>query len=88
MLHSSSVGFDVAAEAETVAAMLDLVSSGIGCCVLPERIAAAQLADHGLRKLPILRPMLSRRIVGIVRNDVPTAPAAQAMLELAPGELH
>lgn len=88
MLHSSSIEFDIAAEAETVASMLELVSSGMGACILPERIPTRRLTEYGLSKLPIVRPTLSRRVVGIVRNDVPTAPATQAMLDAALAELH
>ncbi len=86
MLHSSGIDFDIAAEAETVAAMLELVASGIGCCVLPERIPAKRLNDHGLRKLPIVLPVLSRRVVGIVRTDAATSSATQAMLDAAISE--
>src|SRR5690606_4790290 len=88
MLHSSGIAFDIAAEAETVASMLELVSSGVGSCILPQRIPSRQLAEYGLRKLAIAAPAMSRRVVGIVRADIATAPAAQAMLDAALAQAH
>ncbi|KAG0905657.1 hypothetical protein G6F31_021910 [Rhizopus arrhizus] len=51
------------AEAETIDAMLKLVSSGVGACILPSRIPEKLLTDYGLRKVGIRRPVLRRRVV-------------------------
>lgn len=69
MFQSSGLQPDVAAEAETVDAMLKLVSSQVGICVLPSQIPEKLLVDYDLKKLPIAQPKLRRRVVAITRND-------------------
>lgn len=69
MLQTSGLRPEVVAEAETVDAMLRLVSSRVGVCILPERIPDRLIADYGLRKIHIIRPRMSRLVVAIVRND-------------------
>ena len=83
MLHSSGVDFEVAAEVETVASMLELVSSGIGSCILPERLPTKLLHDYGLFKVPIAQPILVRRLAMIVRQGVPVSPVVQVMIDVA-----
>ena len=56
MIQSAGLQPDFAAEAETIDAMLRLVSSGVGDCILPARIPDKLLDDYGLRKLPVTRP--------------------------------
>jgi DNA-binding transcriptional LysR family regulator len=83
MLHSGGVKASFVAEAETIDAMLQLVASGVGACVLPARIPDELLADYGLRKLSISQPLLSRLIVAITPRDKPLSPLARQLLETA-----
>ncbi|WP_054488742.1 LysR family transcriptional regulator, partial [Achromobacter sp. 2789STDY5608621] len=50
MIHSAGLQPEFVAEAETIDAMLKLVSSGVGACILPSRIPQKLLTDYGLRK--------------------------------------
>lgn len=81
MLHSSDLHVDVVAEAETIDAMLQLVSSGVGDCILPSRIPDRLLADYKLRKVGILAPLLRRRIVAITRSGRPASALVQRLLD-------
>lgn len=73
MLHSSGLKPAFVAEAETIDGMLRLVSSRVGHCILPSRIPEKLLAEYGLRKLPITRPILRRKVVLVTRaSRVPT----------------
>ena len=83
MLHSGGLDFDITAEAETIAVMLELVSSGIGYCILPNRISEKLLAEYNLRKIAIDQPLLSRRVVVISRTGVLPTSLAQLMLDTA-----
>lgn len=83
MLHSGGVNAHFVAEAETIDAMLQLVASGVGACVLPTRIPDELLADYGLRKLDIVRPALSRLIVAITPRGKPLSPLASQLLDTA-----
>ena len=69
MVHSSGLTPDVVAEVETVDAMLEMVASGLGCCILPQHIPDHILKLCRLRKVRIGSPRMSRRIVAIVRGD-------------------
>lgn len=81
MLTTSGLRPDIAAEAETVDAMLRLVSSGVGICVLPARIPDQLLLDYGLRKVEIVRPHMRRRVVAIVRDDRALSPLVEALID-------
>lgn len=83
MLHSGGVKASFVAEAETIDAMLQLVASGVGACILPSRIPDELLADYGLRKLTISQPLLTRLIVAIARKDKPLSPLAHQLLDTA-----
>jgi DNA-binding transcriptional LysR family regulator len=85
MLKSAGLDGRVVAEAETIDAMLQLVSSGIGSCILPEQIPSQLLAEYHLAKLPLVRPVLKRRVVAIVRNNAPAPSMARQLLEMAQG---
>src|SRR3546814_5873095 len=63
MLKSAGLDKLVVAEANTIDAMLRLVSLGIGGCILPGHIPTQLLADYGLIKLPLKAPVLQRRVV-------------------------
>jgi len=83
MLHSGGLHPTLVAEAETVDAMLRLVSSGIGACVLPARMPDKLLAEYQLRKVHIRAPMLRRRVVAIVRRDKTPARLVSDLVDTA-----
>ncbi|HWK71609.1 MAG TPA: LysR family transcriptional regulator [Burkholderiaceae bacterium] len=85
MLKSADLDGVVVAEANTIDAMLQLVSLGIGGCILPEHTPSGLLDDHGLTKLPLAEPLLQRRVVAIVRNTGTVPSLAQQLLEMAAG---
>ena len=89
MIQSAGLQPDFAAEAETIDAMLRLVSSGVGDCILPARIPDKLLDDYGLRKLPVARPPL-RRVVAVTQAGKPRTPLLKEFLsrvEQLAGEL-
>jgi DNA-binding transcriptional LysR family regulator len=83
MLHSAGLAPAFVAEAETVDALLELVASGVGACILPTRIPDKLLGDHRLRKVAIVQPALRRRVVAIVRCDRPVPPLVEALIAIA-----
>lgn len=83
MIHSSGLKPDFVAEAETVDAMIELVAAGIGACILPQRIPQRQLSQHGLRKVRIGKPAMSRVVVMIAREDRSHSALARRFLETA-----
>lgn len=85
MLKSADLDDAVVAEANTIDAMLQLVSLGIGGCILPEHTPSRLLDDHGLTKLPLAEPLLQRRVVAIVRSTGTVPLLAQQLLEMAMG---
>ena len=80
MIQSAGLQPDFAAEAETIDAMLRLVSSGVGDCILPARIPDKLLDDYGLRKLPVTRPLLRRRVVAVTQAGKPRTPLLKGFL--------
>jgi DNA-binding transcriptional LysR family regulator len=90
MIQSAGLQPDFAAEAETIDAMVRLVSSGVGDCILPARIPDKLLDDYGLRKLPVARPLLRRRVVAVTQAGKPRTPLLKEFLsrvEQLAGEL-
>lgn len=85
MLKSADLDALVVAEANTIDAMLQLVSLGIGGCILPEHTPSRLLDDHGLVKLPLVDPILQRRVVAIVRSTGSVPLLAQQLLDMATG---
>jgi len=83
MLHSAGIAATYVAEAETVGAMLQLVASGVGHCILPSRIPGKILADYNLHKLPIDNAALRRWVVAITRTDKKQSHLAMTFLECA-----
>ena len=83
MLHGSDIKVKFVAEAETIDAMLHLVATGVGSCVLPSRIPNELLADHGLTKLAIAQPSLRRLIVAITPAYKPVSFLTQQLLDSA-----
>lgn len=83
MLHSARIDATYVAEAETIDAMLQLVSSGVGNCILPARIPDKLLVDHGLRKLPMRNAALTRWVVAITPANKPLSPLVSQFLHFA-----
>lgn len=83
MLKNAGLDDLVMAEANTIDAMLQLVSLGIGGCILPKHTPSGLLDDHGLTKLPLAEPLLQRRVVAIVRNTGTVPSLAKQLLEMA-----
>lgn len=83
MVHSAGITPHFTAEAETVDAMLKLVSSGVGACILPGRIPDKLLVDYRLRKVAIARPVLRRRVVVIVKADKALPPIVERLIDTA-----
>lgn len=83
MLQSAGLQPDYVAEAETVDAILKLVSTGVGDCILPCRLPDKLLADYGLHKVRIRAPLLRRRIVAISHGERHAMPLTGALLECA-----
>jgi DNA-binding transcriptional LysR family regulator len=71
------------AEVETIDAMLRLVASGLGDCILPSRIPDSLLHEHNLYKYPIKQPALQRWVVAILRADRDPQALTSRLLECA-----
>jgi DNA-binding transcriptional LysR family regulator len=83
MLHSRAFNATVAAEVETVDAMLKLVSLTNGQCVLPSLIPEKLLHEYQLKRIPIEQPVMRRRIVAITRRGRPPSAMTALILEIA-----
>jgi DNA-binding transcriptional LysR family regulator len=83
MLEGGGLKPDFAAEAETIDAMLRLVASGVGACVLPSRMPENIIGDYRLKKVRIAKPVMKRRVVAIVRSDRHPSGLIKQLLETA-----
>lgn len=83
MIHSAGLEPEFVAEAETIDAMLKLVSSGVGACILPSRIPDKLLTDYELRKVRIRSPILRRRVVAITQAHRQPLPLVGELLACA-----
>jgi DNA-binding transcriptional LysR family regulator len=83
MLHTNDLDAKVAAEVETVDAMLKLTSLTGGQCVLPDRIPVQLLRDYQLARVKISYPPLGRRIVAIAKTGRAQSSLGLLMLEIA-----
>jgi len=83
MLHANGLDANVAAEVETVDAMLKLASVTLGQCVLPDRIPTKLLQEYHLTRIKIVGPALERSIVAITRRDRVKTALSVLMLEIA-----
>lgn len=83
MLEGGALQLEFAAEAETVDAMLRLVASGVGACVLPQRMPDNVIKNHRLKKVRIANPPMTRRVVAIVRADRHPSGLIKQLLETA-----
>lgn len=87
MLAGSLRHVQVAAEVDTVDAMLRLASLTAGQCILPTRMPTRLLEEHHLRRVKITQPMLSRRIVVITRKGRVQSTLCTLVLDIARGAL-
>jgi DNA-binding transcriptional LysR family regulator len=83
MLHTRTFDATVAAEVETVDAMLKLVSLTNGQCVLPSLIPEKLLREYQLVGIPIEQPLMRRRIVAITRRGRPPSAMTSLVLQIA-----
>ena len=83
MLNGAGVRATYVAEAETIDAMLQLVSSGVGDCILPWRIPDRLLADYGLCKADVSHPGLRRWVVAIAPTKKSLPPMAAHFMDCA-----
>ncbi len=72
---------NIAYETNYVSTAIGMVRAGLGIAVLPESVAHSEDARE-IRRLPITRPALSRKIEIIQRKDRSLSPAAEQMIEL------
>ncbi|MGF6999670.1 LysR family transcriptional regulator [Paraburkholderia sp. GAS32] len=83
MLSGSVKNLQVAAEVDTVDAMLRLASLTSGQCVLPSRMPTKLLDEYDLRRVSIENPKLSRRIVVITRRGRTPSTLCTLVLDIA-----
>jgi DNA-binding transcriptional LysR family regulator len=83
MLHTRTFDAAVAAEVETVDAMLRLVSLTNGQCILPRLIPQKLLREYQLVGIHIEQPMMRRRIVAITRRGRPVSAMTSLVLDIA-----
>jgi LysR family cyn operon transcriptional activator len=83
MLHTRAFDAAIAAEVETVDAMLKLVSLTNGQCILPSLIPKKLLGEYQLVGVPIEKPLMRRRIVAITRRGRPLSAMTSLVLEIA-----
>jgi len=83
MLDTSGIPYVVAAEVETVDAMLGLVSSGVGACILPSFIPSRVLEQYQLKRVLDISPVLERKVVAIYKSDQEPSAVTKGFLRLA-----
>ncbi|MBU9323151.1 LysR family transcriptional regulator [Burkholderia gladioli] len=83
MLHGRAFDAKVAAEVDSMDAMLKLVSLTNGQCILPMRIPSRLLGKYGLTRIPIAAPVMRRRIVAVTRRERPLSALAALLLAIA-----
>src|ERR1700754_886373 len=83
MLHTREFDATVAAEVETVDAMLKLVSLTNGQCILPDLIPEKLLQEYQLVRVKIAHPLMRRWIVSVTRRGRPLSAMTSLMLDIA-----
>jgi LysR family transcriptional regulator, transcription activator of glutamate synthase operon len=68
---------------ETVDAMLRLVASRMGACILPSRMPDNIIGNYRLKKIRILRPWMRRRVVAVIRAGRHPTGLIKELLETA-----
>jgi len=71
-------------EVQHHATAISLVASGVGCAILPA--STFKEGDRpGVRKIPLVSPVVKRQIILIQRKNTSLSPAAEAFCELVKG---
>jgi DNA-binding transcriptional LysR family regulator len=83
MLEGGGTRPEIVAEAETVDAMLRLVASRVGACILPSRMPDNIIGNYGLKKIRILKPTMRRRVVVVVQAGRHPTGLIRELLETA-----
>ncbi len=83
MLHTKEFDVTVAAEVETVDAMLKLVSLTHGHCILPSLIPAKLLQEFQLVRVNIERPLMRRQVVAVTHRGRQLSPMTALLLNIA-----
>ncbi|TCG04980.1 LysR family transcriptional regulator [Paraburkholderia steynii] len=83
MLTAQIPHVKVAAEVDTVDAMLKLASVTAGQCVLPDLMPTKLLQDYHLKRVKIVKPALCRRIVAITQHGRVQSPLLSLLLDIA-----
>jgi DNA-binding transcriptional LysR family regulator len=83
MLETGGIHPEFVAEAETVDAMLCLVASRLGACILPSHVPDNIISNYGLKKIRILKPLMTRRVVAVVRAGRHPTRLIEELLETA-----
>jgi DNA-binding transcriptional LysR family regulator len=83
MLHTNELDATIAAEVETVDAMLRLVSLTNGHCILPNLIPPTLLQEYELVSVKIEQPLMRRRIVAVTRCGRPLSAMTSLLLKIA-----
>ncbi len=83
MMRSAKIDRNVIAEVDTVDAMLKLVKSRLGCCVLPDRLPHDLVEEPGLSRIIISTPDLRRRVVAVTKKNKPASPLLTLLLDIA-----
>ncbi|TCG07162.1 LysR family transcriptional regulator [Paraburkholderia steynii] len=88
MLNGQIPRINIAAEVDTVDAMLRLASVTAGQCVLPDRMPTKLLQDYHLKRVKIVSPVLCRRIVAITPRGRLRSPLVSLLLDIAKTSLN
>ena len=83
MLQTEGLPVTIAAEVDTVDAMLKLTSLTQGQCVLPDRIPDNLIEGYHLKRVRIVKPTLRRRIVAITGRGKMQSALNTLMLDIA-----
>lgn len=83
MVESAALRPSYVAEAETVDAILKLISTGVGDGILPCRLPDRLLNEYGLHKVKISSPLLRRRMVAVTHAARQALPLADTLLASA-----
>ncbi|AIO43386.1 LysR family transcriptional regulator [Burkholderia cenocepacia] len=83
MLTGQIPHINIAAEVDTVDAMLQLTSVTAGQCILPGRMPTKLLQEYHLKRVKIVSPVLTRRIVAITRRGRVQSPLLTLLLDIA-----
>lgn len=82
MLHTERLDQNIAAEVETVDAMLRIASVTRGHCILPDGIPSRLLHEYNLTRIPVTHPNMVRKVVAISRRGKACTPLGALLLDI------